>query len=68
MNSEEYDLARKKLILILTSVVDYLSEGLEELRLFQLRLQNDSEGTTWVSECAVWRLRKRTTETILLVS
>ena len=67
MNSELYDLAQKKLILILTSVDDYLSEGLEELRLFQLRLQNDSEGTTWVSE-SVWRLRKRTTETILLVS
>ena len=67
MNSELYDLARKKLILILTSVDDYLSEGLEELRLFQLRLQNDSEGTTWVSKCSVWGLRRPTTETTLLV-
>ena len=68
MNSEERDLARKKIILILTSVDDYLSERLEELRLFQLRLQNDSEGTTWVSGCAAWGLRKPTTEIILLVS
>ena len=68
MNSKEYDFAQKKLILILTSAGDYLDKRRGELRLSQQRQQNDSEGTTWVSECAVWGQRKPTTETILLVS